>query len=407
MTLEELFYKYLDEKMSPGELRLFREMASREESRAELDRLFAAWIGNDFPFAQNEDIDIDAMYLDLIETRNIPVAAEHLIGAERPIARERPRFVLYRRRLINLGTALAAACLLAVAGLFLMRQRIPPVPPLAAKPTPIVAASDKAVLTLADGSRIVLDSVAAGNLAVQGNVQVVKLAGGQLAYRPAGGNDAHPVYNVMTTPRGGYYQLVLPDGSKVWLDAASSLRYPTSFAGKERSVELTGEAYFEIAPQKNQPFMVSSNGVTVEVLGTAFNMMAYPEEDAVRTTLVDGAVKVVAGNDRQQIRPGQQAAWARGGSKLELSIPDMQQVLAWRREEFRFQDMKIGAIMRQISRWYDVDVEFRGVLPGNEFNGVISRKKEVTELLTVLEQTEDVHFVLEGRKIVVETILPP
>ena len=392
MTLEELFYKYLNEDMSPAELRLFREMATREENRAELDRLFAGWISRDFPFAQNEDIDVDALYLDLVETRNIPVAAE------------RPRFVFYRRRLINLGTALAAACVLAVAGIFLFRRQASLPSTFVAKAPAIVAASDKAVLTLADGSHIVLDNAATGNLALQGNVQVVKAGGGQLVYRSTGSGDARPVYNIMTTPRGGYYQLVLPDGSKVWLDAASSLRYPTSFAGKERAVELTGEAYFEIAPQNNQPFMVSSNGVTVQVLGTEFNMMAYADEDAIRTTLVEGAVRVDGGNDRQQIRPGQQAAWVRGGSKLELSRPDMQQVLAWRREEFRFQDMKIGAIMRQISRWYDVDVEFRGVLPGNEFNGVISRKKDVTELLTVLEQTEDVHFVLEGRKIIVEPL---
>ena len=200
-------------------------------------------------------------------------------------------------------------------------------------------ASDKAILTLANGTRIVLDNAANGNLAQQGNTRVVKLAGGQLAYQ-AGATDpqAPPVYNEMTTPRGGYYQLVLPDGSKVWLDAASSVRYPTAFTGTTRSVELSGEAYFEIAPNASQPFLITSNGVTVQVLGTEFNLMAYADEDAVRTTLVSGSVRAdPRKGDQLQIRPGQQASWPRSGDALKLVAPDMQEVLAWKQGEFRFQ----------------------------------------------------------------------
>jgi ferric-dicitrate binding protein FerR (iron transport regulator) len=428
MTLEELFYKYVHEDMTPGELRLFREMATREESRAELDRLFAQWINRDFPFSQTEDLDADALYLALVRRENIPVAAEpDGVSRQYPKSARRSLFIFGQRRILPLVTALAAACVLVVTGIFLFRRPVVPSSSLIAKAPVIVPATNKAILTLADGTHIELDNAATGSLAQQGNMEVVKTSGGQLLYRRAGGSEGNsgggmgkeggeggnglgtgkdgvaPVtYNMMTTPRGGYYQLILPDGSKVWLDAASSLRYPTAFSGKERSVELSGEAYFEIAPSDNQPFMVSSNGVTVQVLGTEFNMMAYSDEDAIRTTLVNGAVKVVCGNDREQIHPGQQASWARGGKEWKLSTPDLRQVLAWKQGEFRFQDLKIAAIMRQIARWYDVDVEFRGVLPGNEFDGVISRKKDVSELLTVLEQTEDVHFVLEGRRIIVE-----
>ena len=406
MTLEELFYKYLDENITPDELRLFREMATREENRAELDRLFAEWMDQDFPFAEPEMIDIEAMYFELTRKKNIPVADD------RPAVRNRS----FPLRVV----VLAAACLLVVVSLFLLRRPAAVVMNPVAKAAVISPAGNKATLTLADGRRIELDSAANGNLAVQGNSQVVKLAGGQVVYRDGaggmGGNGTGGsgggekgaggslAYNIMTTPRGGYYQVVLPDGSKVWLDAASSLRYPTAFAGTERLVELTGEAYFEIAPNMNQPFLVSSNGVTVQVLGTEFNMMAYSDEDAIRTTLVKGSVRVVCGNGHEQIRPGQQASWMRSGGALQLSTPDMAGVLAWKLGQFRFQGLPISAIMRQVARWYDVDVEFRGAQPATEFNGVISRKKEVAELLAVLQETEDVHFTLQGRRIIVESV---
>ena len=391
--MEELFLKYLDERISPDELRLFRELATREENRAELNRLLAQWIDRDLSSRQPEEIDIETLYLELTQREQIPAVTIS------------PVFSL--RRIVLLSTAVAAACLLVVSGIFLLRR------PPAAQPVRLVArsavispASNKAILTLANGTQIVLDSAVNGKLATQGNMQVVKLAGGQLAYE-AGGNSAatEQLYNEVSTPRGGYYQLILPDGSKVWLNAASSVRYPIAFTGKERSVELSGEAYFEIVPNASQPFSITDNGVTVQVLGTAFNMMAYPDEDAIRTTLVSGSVRVRHGDDYQKLRPGEQASWAQGGSKWQLSLPDLQEVLAWKQGEFRFQGMKIAAIMRQIARWYDVDVEFRGPQPVNAFSGVIPRKKDVDELLTVLEQTDDVHFTLQGRKIIVESVV--
>ena len=396
MTLAELLRKYLDDELSPEELRLFREAATQKENRAELDRLLAAWIDRDFPRMSAEDVDAEVIYRELAARHAIPLGEEPRRG---------------RRIFLFVATA-AAVCLLAIAGFFLFHQASPvqvveKTP--AARPV-IIPAGNKAVLTLADGSHIVLDSAADGQLASQGGMRVIKLAGGQLAYK-AGGSGAstasaamedHPLYNEIATPRGGFYELLLPDGSKVWLDAASSLRYPTAFTGANRSVELTGEGYFEVAPHPQQPFLITTQGVTVQVLGTELNLMAYTDEDAIRTTLVNGSVKVVRGGEGQQIRPGEQAAWVRDGQRWQMSTPDMQQVLAWKRMEFRFEGLSMDAIMRQIGRWYDVDIEFRGPQPVGEFNGVISRKRSVADLLAVLEQTDIVHFTLEGRKIIVE-----
>jgi transmembrane sensor len=414
MGIEELFSKYLNENMTPDEFLIFRELATLEENRATLNRLFAQWIDREFPFLQQEEIDVEALYLRLAQKEQIPEAGRPMLPIRQIsalpvvmqpslvplVARTSPNS---RRRIIFFGLAAAAACLLVISGVFLLRQpSSKPPPPIAATKSRIIPAGNKATLTLSNGTRIILDDAANGDLAKQGNTKIVKLSGGQLAYQ-AGEPDAGVLFNTMTTPRGGYYQLVLPDGSKVLLDAASSVRYPTAFAGKERSVEVTGEAYFEIAPNARQPFLITSNGMTVEVLGTEFNLMAYPDEDAIRTTLVSGSVRVIRGTDRLQIRPGQQASWVRGAGAFSLSIPDMQQVLAWKRGEFRFQGLPISAIMRQIARWYDVDVEFRGPQPVNEFSGVIPRKKEVTELLAALELTDLVHFTIQKRKIIVES----
>jgi ferric-dicitrate binding protein FerR (iron transport regulator) len=386
MTLAELLHKYLNDELSPEELKLFRDAALRD--RAELNWLLAEWIHRDLPSMPAGDVDIDVLYDELTQRHGIP-------GSRRRSSRS------------FLFSAVAAAVLLVVAGIFLVHHSSS-APAAVAGKTPaskpvIIPAGNKAVLTLADGSHIVLDSVANGRLASQGSMQVIKLSTGRLAYQPAPGPAGDPVlYNEIATPRGGFYELILPDGSRVWLDAASSLRYPTAFNGTSRTVELTGEAYFQVAPNPGQPFLINTQGITVQVLGTELNLMAYSDEDAVRTTLVSGSVRVVRGDEGQQIRPGEQAAWMRGGQHWQVSKPDMKQVLAWKRLEFRFEGLSIDAIMRQIGRWYDVDIEFRGPPPSGEFNGVISRKRSVTDLLAVLEQTDIVHFSLQGRKIIVE-----
>ena len=274
-----------------------------------------------------------------------------------------------------------------------------------------------AVLTLANGSRVVLDSTGNKPIATQGSSQVL-LQNGAVVYQkdsaasattagaasgaaidPAPG--AAAVYNTMTTPRGRQFQLVLPDGSHVWLNAASSLRYPTVFTGGQRMVELSGEAYFEIAKDEAKPFVVSVKGMRVQVLGTAFDLMAYPDEAAVNTTLITGAVRVATPKTSLVLNPDQQASLQDSAGRFTVSKPNLKEVLAWKNGRFRFDGAKITAIMRQIARWYDVDIEYSGEPPSNEFNGSISRAEYVQKLLDALERTGNVHFRLEGRKIIV------
>ena len=274
-----------------------------------------------------------------------------------------------------------------------------------------------AVLTLANGSRVVLDSTGNKPIATQGSSQVL-LQNGAVVYQkdnaasattagaasgaaidPAPG--AAAVYNTMTTPRGRQFQLVLPDGSHVWLNAASSLRYPTVFTGGQRMVELSGEAYFEIAKDEAKPFVVSVKGMRVQVLGTAFDLMAYPDEAAVNTTLITGAVRVATPKTSLVLNPDQQASLQDSAGRFTVSKPNLKEVLAWKNGRFRFDGAKITAIMRQIARWYDVDIEYSGEPPSNEFNGSISRAEYAQKLLDALERTGNVHFRLEGRKIVV------
>lgn len=256
-----------------------------------------------------------------------------------------------------------------------------------------------AVLTLADGAKMVLDSAANGHISTQGGSQVL-LQDGAVVYekeKPA----AAIVYNTLTTPRGRQFRLVLPDGSGVWLNAASTLRYPTVFTGDRRTVELNGEAYFEIAKDEKKPFVVTARGMRVQVLGTAFNLMAYADEKTVNTTLVTGAVRVVSAKSSLVLRPDQQASLPDSADRFTVSKPNLKEVLAWKDGRFRFDGAKITAIMRQIARWYDVDIDYRGEIPSSEFNGSISRAEYARKILNALERTGNVHFILQGRKVIV------
>ena len=248
-----------------------------------------------------------------------------------------------------------------------------------------------------------LDSAANGTLAQQGNTKVLKL-NGQIAYNKTGDMDAKPVYNTITTANGNQYQLILTDGSKVWLNAASSIRFPASFTGNERKVEITGEAYFEVAKNPNKPFKVEfknkeGDKSEIEVLGTHFNVNAYPDEPAFKTTLLEGSVKIINAHAVQMLTPGQQARLSRQGIELEKNA-DIEQVMAWKNGFFLFDNTDIYTLMRQVSRWYDVDVHFEGSIPGDGFSGKISRNVPLSKFLQVLEMNE-VHVRTEGRKVTV------
>jgi ferric-dicitrate binding protein FerR (iron transport regulator) len=308
------------------------------------------------------------------------------------------------------AVAAVVAVLAAGGWYFGSRSRTAPLAgvPVVNKPD-AAPGGNKAVLTLADGHTIVLDSAVKGDLTSQGNTKVIKLDSGLLAYRSGGtvtGKAAPagaPVYNILTTPRGGQYQIVLPDGSKVWLNAASSLKFPTSFTGTDRTVTLNGEAYFEVSRRTDQPFFVRlKNDVAVEVLGTRFNINDYNDEPAVRATLLEGSIRVQRDGHSNVLRPGQQAVLGRTDAAITINKDaDLDEAVAWKNGMFVFNSVPLEAIMRQMERWYDVEVSYRGNVKGISFNGQISRYSNVSKMLDMLATTGEVHFIMENKKIIV------
>ena len=256
--------------------------------------------------------------------------------------------------------------------------------------------SNKAILTLGDGNTIDLDAAHNGVVAQQGGAQLIKNRNEQLIYRQS--DEADVQYNRLTTPRGGQFQLQLPDGSKVWLNAATTLRYPTRFIGDQRVVELQGEAYFEINTDAKRPFHVKVGQMEVEVLGTHFNIMDYDEEPAIRTTLLEGSVRVRKGANSVIIKPGQQALLGHD-EKLVVAAADTEAAVAWKEGMFMFRDAGIEQVMRQLARWYDVEVVYKDGVPKDRFQGEMYRNVNASKILKVLEAS-GLHFVVEGKKII-------
>lgn len=259
-----------------------------------------------------------------------------------------------------------------------------------------------AVLTLADGSQVVLDSLKNGVVADQ-NGSTAVLRGGQLAYDPAGSTTGSTAYNKVTTPKGRQFEITLPDGTKVWLNAASSIRYPTAFAGKERMVEINGEAYLEVAKDAGKPFRVNVPGrAKIDVLGTSFNVSAYDNDRVVNATLLEGSIKV----NGVKIDPGQQALVAGNADAdntltgPEVSKADVNKAVAWKNGLFNFEGATLEEVMKQLERWYDIDVVYAAGIPNIAFGGEMTKNISLQGLLIVLEKS-DVHFKLDGRKLIV------
>ncbi|CAL1519692.1 FecR domain-containing protein [Chitinophaga sp. MM2321] len=298
----------------------------------------------------------------------------------------------------------AAAALLgaivAVSSYFLLRPQETTRHPLATikeykGPVP---GYNKATLTLGNGSVVQLDST--GNQVIrQGNVSVYQQKG-QLRYEAKGSATA-TAFNTLTTPRGAQFRLTLPDGSIVWLNAASQIKFPTSFQGAERNVTLTGEAYFEIAANAQQPFMVTANGVAVKVLGTHFNVMAYTDEPFVKTTLMQGSVKVCREKKEVLLAPGQAAIASYQRTDIQVQQANTVEAVAWKNGYFVFNDENLESIMKKIVRYYDVEVVYKTDISHKNFGGSVARFSSLTELLETLELTGDVHFNIEGNKVIV------
>ena len=328
-----------------------------------------------------------------------------------PLARNNNRWLRY---------LVAATVLFAVVGgaFWVMQQRQASVANNNTQ-LPIAKAADaqpgtnRAVLTLSNGQQINLDNTANGVLASQGNMNVTKLADGQLAYNKNKTSEEKltaPAYNTLSTPRAGQFSLTLPDGSQVWLNNASTIRYPISFTAATREVELTGEAYFEIAKDPSHPFKVAvhrhttgggDRTSTIEVLGTSFNVMAYDDENTERTTLVEGSVRIVHQGASALLKPEEQSVLDEQGALKTVHNVNVGEITAWKNGYFHFDHASLEMTMRQLARWYDIDIEYTGKVPQQEYMGKIQRNLPLSAVLKGLTR-DDVHFSLEGRKLVVK-----
>ena len=256
-----------------------------------------------------------------------------------------------------------------------------------------------ATLHLSNGKTISLDTARDGIIAEQNGLQIVK-KNGKLTYV---GKVDDVIYNDIVTTRGQQWELELSDGTKVWLNAASSIHYPLSFKGKERVVKITGEAYFDVVHNSAQPFKIQVGDIQIEDIGTEFNVNAYTDEPSIKTTLVNGSIKVSTGNENRFLTPGQQAITLKDNNSIQVKRDvNVEEVISWKNGQIQFENEDLQTIMRQISRWYDVNITYEGDIPNKIFTGKISRKSNLSELLKILK-FEGVHFTQEGRSIVIQS----
>lgn len=367
-----------------------------------------------------------------VDADTMQASLQRVLAADKVAEPATPGKLVTMRRRWRWVAAAACVLTLVVTGYVWLNKKRETVPEaVASNPykNDVQPGGNKAMLTLSDGQQIVLDSAANGILVKEGNSEVRK-DGASIKYQPAIGNPQSAIaFNTLSTPRGGEYKLDLPDGSKVWLNAASSIRYPTAFTGNRREVELEGEGYFEVAKNAAKPFHVKTGTQDIEVLGTHFNVKAYKDEETVKTTLLEGKVKVgsrqfaVGGGEKAKgkgpkangieqfivLKPGEQAIALANPLTIDHSSftidhsPDLQQTMAWKNGQFIFRDERIENIMKQISRWYDVSVEYAGKPNQEGFTATIPRNVPVSKVLRYLELTTLVHFTIDGKKI---TVMP-
>ncbi|MCW3464889.1 FecR family protein [Chitinophaga nivalis] len=302
--------------------------------------------------------------------------------------------------------AAAAAMFLFASGGILLYLNRTAAPPAAGTrqvaATPIMPGGKRAFLILENGTRISLTDAANGEIARQAGVQITKKADGQLVYHilPSDNKGSAITYHTITTPRGGQYQVNLPDGSTVWLNAASSLRFPTRFAGRERKVELTGEASFDVSRNPDAPFLVASDKQVITVLGTLFNVNAYPEMKNITTTLLTGSVKIslVKTGATTILQPGQQAI---ADETVRLTTVDAAEAFSWKTGYLVFGNEDFKTVMNRIARWYDMEIVYKTTPPDLQLGGRISLYKDLSVVLSAMEATGKVHFTIAGRTIIV------
>lgn len=340
---------------------------------------------------QDKPIDIPAAFADSRE-----VLQERIFQQVKNGMQHKGKVVGIRRTYKWIAAA-AVLLILGGAGYYAMQQprrQVTDEQSMAIAQT-VLPGTDKAILTLAGGQQIILDTTLQANA-----IQHATVSNGLLSY--VDNSAATPAWNTLSTPRGGQYRLVLPDGTGLWLNAASSVRFPTKFTGKERRIEVKGEVYLEVKEDAEHPFFVSTGGAEVQVLGTHFNIKAYADEAEMATTLLEGSVRVKEGNDNVTLKPGEQARSAAGKKIQTIANVNTAEVVAWKDGLFQFSGSDLPAMMRQVGRWYDIDVKFEGRVPEFSFEGKLQRSLNLSQVLKVLSDM-NIQYRMDGKTL---TILP-
>lgn len=394
-TFEQLLEQFLQDTMNPEDLHQFLlEVKQPENAEALKGKLFQKLESGSYSGVADAK-DMETKFQEMLER------ADRIRKDETKIIELYPG-----KKFLNIRRIAVAASIILALGLgsyffFLNKDRSQGEEPMTVVPGDVKAPeTNRAMITLANGQRVYLDSVGNGQLAVQGNVKLLKLANGQIAYQTAGGEIIKELqYNTLSNPRGSkVIDMTLADGSQVWLNAGSSITYPVAFVGDERKVAVNGEAYFEVAHNTAMPFKVVKGDVEVEVLGTHFNVNAYDDEADIKVTLLEGSVKVHKGKEVGLLKPGQQVQIS---NELKFAgTVDVDEVMAWKEGYFKFSRADIKTIMRQLARWYDLDVQYEGPVSQREFGGEMERDLPLSGMLRLLEKS-NVHFKMDGKKIIV------
>jgi len=358
----------------------------------------------------NEDKDkVDAWYLHKASNSNLQLNEYELEDSYEYLKAKLP--LKQETKVIRIWPRVAVAASIAVllgTGIFYFTKPKEQIPQVAEKPQEIAPGGNKGILTLSNGKQIVLADISAKDtIAKEGEEDEVTIkmgANGVITYiinpnTVASKADAN-LFNTLSTPTGGQYNIVLADGTKVYLNAVSSIKYPTQFNGDQRIVELDGEAYFEVAKNKNKPFIVKSGDQDIEVLGTHFNVHAYDNESVVKTTLLEGSVAVNYKNQKGILKPGQQSNVSDKFNKITIKQVDTEAAIAWKNGRFKFDNADLKTVMRQLERWYGIKVEYRGDVSDVRFNGGTFMNKNLSEVLKVLELS-NIKFKVEGKTIIV------
>lgn len=399
---------YLKFKLLMKEQRLktlFRRYLQKRLTDAEETELFQLWLD---PFLEGSRTQLlNNLYDGLPEDKDMPATEIDRVFQQVVKKQEQMHSLPVKKRWFIWSRMAVAASVLLVVGLgvyfFLFNKGKQPQEAVqASSPNDIGAPkTNRAMITLANGQRIYLDSAANGSLTVQGTVKLVKLEDGKVAYEATGASSAEVSYNTLFNPRGSrIIDITLADGSRVWLNAGSSVTYPVAFAGNERKVFIEGEAYFEVAHDVSKPFIVSKGETAVKVLGTRFNVNAYDDEADIRITLLQGSVQVTDHQHAAAIKPGEQAIVKTGKIDVAGSV-DLEQVMSWKEGYFRMKGTDLASLMRQVARWYDVQVAYKKSLPEARFGGLINREVNLSDVLKALEQY-GIYSAFDNGKIVVQ-----